>query len=150
MIYLLFCHAAITRILTEPSRSVRCALNYPEALISTGGGGPALWTREHYKAVVARIVDNKYHAIKKKDALTALEGIPFEKGLKATVSQVLLSMVECNVLCLRRYFHLAKDIPREAFGEAGLSDDELDEVVTMPSAPHLRAAVKMKNRGIWG
>lgn len=140
---------AITRILMEPTRSVQSALDDPETLISTGGVGPALWTKEHYKAVVARIVDNKYHAIKKKDALTALEGIPLAEGLKATVSQVLLSMVEWNVLCLRPYFHLAKDIPREAFGEAGVPDDELDEVVTMPSAPHLRAALKMKNRGIW-
>ena len=56
--------------------------------------------------------------------------------------KILLSMVEWNALNMRPYFKLAKDIPRQAFGLEDVEDPDLDRVITMPSAAHLRAASK--------
>ena len=117
-------------------------LNGPKALVSPIGAGPALWTADHYKAVVPLIVESAHHAVPRKKAVAALEGLPKElmpEGVNA--SKILLSMVEWNVLNTRPYFELAKDIPRQAFGPEAVADRKLDRVITMPSAAHLVAAI---------
>ena len=118
-------------------------LNGPKALVSPIGAGPALWTADHYKAVVPLIVESDYNAVPMKKAAAALEGLPKElmpEGVNA--SKILLSMVEWNVLNTRPYFKLAKDIPRQAFGPEDVEKDDLGRVVTMPSSAHLRTANK--------
>ena len=72
-------------------------------------------SRPDFKAVVALILGSKYHAVREKEVLAALKGIPLRKGVEATPAQVLLSMVEWKVLFMRPYFKRAKDVPREAF-----------------------------------
>ena len=118
-------------------------LNGPKALVPPIGAGPALWTADHYKAVVPLIVESAHHAVPRKKAVAALEGLPKElmpEGVNA--SKILLSMVEWNVLNTRPYFKLAKDIPRQAFGPEDVEKDDLGRVVTMPSSAHLRTANK--------
>ena len=66
-----------------------------------------------------------------------------------TGMKVLNSMIEYNVLSVRPYSDMAKDIPREVFfrtveGEEGIEEQE-DSVVMMPSRAHLLFALK-KNR----
>ncbi len=136
--------AGIESILIQPARRVRDIIrNGPDALVPPIGAGPALWTAEHYKAVVPLIVESEYHALPMKKAAAALEGLPKElmpEGVNA--SKILLSMVEWNVLNTRPYFKLAKDIPRQAFGPEDVEKDDLDGVITMPSSAHLRTANK--------
>ena len=116
-------------------------LNGPKALVCPIGAGPALWTADHYKAVVPLIVESEYHAVPVQNAVAALEGlkVPMPEGIDAY--QILLSMVEWNVFIMRPYFELAKDIPRQAFGLEAVADRKLDRVITMPSAAHLGAAI---------
>ena len=97
--------------------------------------------------MVPLIVESEYHAVPMKKAAAALEPllkVPMPEGVDARkiARKILLSMVEWNVLNTRPYFELAKDIPRQAFGPEDVEVDDLDRVITMPSAAHLRTANK--------
>ncbi|KAG7674720.1 hypothetical protein KSW81_006147 [Nannochloris sp. 'desiccata'] len=134
----------IKSILIQPAKKVRDIIrNGPKALVPPIGAGPALWTADHYKAVVPLIVESEHHAVPKKKAAAALEGppkVPMPEGVDA--DQILHSMVEWNVLNMRPYFELAKDVPRQAFGPEDVEEEDLDDVMTMPSAAHFSAANK--------
>ena len=92
--------------------------------------------------MVPLIVESEYHAVPVQKAAAALEGLPKDlmpEGIDA--DQILFSMVEWNVLNIRPYFKLAKDIPRQAFGPEAVPDRKLDGLITMPSAAHLVTAI---------
>lgn len=120
-------------------------LNGPDGVVTPIGAGPALWTADHYKAVVPLIVKSDYYAVPVQKAVAALNCLPVQvmpKGVSA--HKILLSMVEWNVLNMRPYFELAKDIPKQAFCPEGekpeaVPDYRLGRVITMPSAAHLVA-----------
>lgn len=59
--------AAVSSILTEPSRDVRAALFEPEMLLTPDGASPRVWTAEHYRIALRLIINSKYHAIEKRD-----------------------------------------------------------------------------------
>ena len=148
------CRAGIQSVLTQPAFKVKDIIRSgPKALVSPIGAGPAVWTADHYKAVVRLIVESEHHAVPRKKAVAALEPllkVPMPEGVDAY--QILRSMVEWNVLNIRPYFGLAKDIPRQAFCPEGekpeaVADHNLGRVVTMPSAAHLRAANKWVQAG---
>ena len=118
------------------------ALEYPELIDPPiGSTGPRLWGGKHYKAVLRLIAANPYHAVRRKEVHAALEKLDIKAVENVTAAQVLLSMVEFNVLCLRPYFKMAEDIPREAFFKKEWGVDVEDNVVTMPSPAHLAAAL---------
>lgn len=118
----------------------------PENNPTPEGGNRALWTAEHYRAVLRLIASSEYHAVRKNDVWKALEKECSKEGLKP--SQVLLSMVEYNLFSLRPYSKLAKDIPRDAFGPNEVVDAKLDDVVTMPSPAFLWAAKELYRDGL--
>lgn len=134
------CLAAIADILIEPDAAFNTTLIAPDTLYPPPGVGPALWTADHYKAVVRLIVESEYGAVNERIATAALKDIPLPEGVEASPSKVLLSMVEWNVLSMRSYFKLAKDVPRQAFGADEVPRQHLGSVVRMPSTPHFVAA----------
>ena len=128
--------------LSKPKAEVNKALEFPELIRPpVGSDGPRIWERNHYKTVLRLIAANPYHAVRRDDAEAALEkeGIP----QNATAAQVLLSMVEFNVVSLRPYSDMAKDIPREAFFKKAGGKEKEDSVVTMPSPAHLAAVLEL-------
>ena len=131
-------------VLIQPAFRVKDIIrNGPKSLVPPIGARLALWTADHYKVVLPLIVESAHHAVPMEKAAAALEPllkVPMPEGVDAY--QILLSMVEWNVLNTRPYFKLAKDIPRQAFGLEDVEDPDLDRVITMPSAAHLRAANK--------
>jgi hypothetical protein len=132
----------VAETLSKPKAAVDKALKRPELILPpVGSTGPRIWERNHYKTVLRLIAANPYHAVRRDDAEAALEkeGIP----QNATAAQVLLSMVEFNVVSLRPYSKMAKDIPREAFFKKAGSKEKEDSVVTMPSPAHLAAVLEL-------
>ena len=134
-----FLYAATSSILVEPMKDVKEALFEPETMLAPQGSGPRLWTSEHYRIILRLIATSKHHAVEKRDAWKALE--KESKKRKVAPAQALLSMAEFGLITLRPYSDLAIDIPRDAFGPNDISDVELDDVVTLASPAHLRAAV---------
>lgn len=135
----------VREILSKPSMAVMKALKFPELIDPpVGSTGPRIWERKHYKTVLRLIASNPYHAVRRDDVEAALEkdGIP----VNVTAAQVLLSMVEFNVVVLRPYSKMAKDIPSEAFFKEVWGIEEEDSVVTMPSPAHLAAVLKLEAR----
>lgn len=127
---------------SEPQKGVTTALNFPERIPPpTDSSGPRIWESKHYKAVLRLIAANPYHAVRSSEVHAALE----QEGIKTentTADQVLLSMMEYNVVSLRPYSKMAKDIPREAFFKKVGSKEKEDSVVTMPSPAHLAAVLE--------
>ena len=141
-------------VLIQPAFRVKDIIrNGPKSLVPPIGARLALWTADHYKVVLPLIVESAHHAVPMEKAAAALEPllkVPMPEGVDAY--QILRSMVEWNVLNIRPYFGLAKDIPRQAFCPEGekpeaVADHNLGRVVTMPSAAHLRAANKWVQAG---
>jgi hypothetical protein len=95
-----------------------------------------------YRTVLRLIAANPYHAVRSSEVHAALEKVGIKTG-NARAAQVLLSMVEYNVVSLRPYSNMAKDIPREAFLKQVGSKEKEDSVVTMPSPAHLAAVLKL-------
>jgi hypothetical protein len=135
----------VAETLSKPKAEVNKALEFPELIRPpVGSDGPRIWERNHYKTVLRLIATNPYHAVCRKEVHAALEkeGIP----QNATAAQVLLSMVEFNVVSLRPYSDMAKDIPREAFFKEVWGIEEEDSVVTMPSPAHLAACLLLEKK----
>lgn len=126
----------------EVDQSVEDALYWPQNIRKPEGGGDALWRAVHYRAAIELILQNQYHAVPMLEMVEALSKVKDEKGRCGVGADLLKSMVEWNVLSMRPYFELARDIPREAFGP------EKKRVVTMPSPAHLLAAIKLRKQGI--
>ncbi|KAH7620754.1 hypothetical protein NADE_003367 [Nannochloris sp. 'desiccata'] len=130
----------VAKVLLKPSMAVTKALEYPELIDPlVGSGGPRLWEAKHYKSVLRLIAASPYYAVRRKEVHAALKDIPEN----VTAAQVLLSMVEFNVLSLRPYTEMAKDIPREAFFKKVGRKEKQDNVVTMPSPAHLAAVLEL-------
>ncbi|KAH7620539.1 hypothetical protein NADE_003156 [Nannochloris sp. 'desiccata'] len=135
----------VAETLSEPQKDVATALERPRRIPPpTDSSAPRSWESEHYKAVLRLIAANPYHAVRQEDAEAALRGVGIDKNV--TADEVLLSMVEYNVVSLRPYSDMARDIPREAFFkmEWGVEDEE--DVVTMPSPAHLAAALLLETK----
>ena len=98
--------------------------------------GPRVRESRHYRAVL-RLIVNPYHDFRQEDAEAALMAVGMNENVSA--DKVLLSMVEYNVLSLRAYSNMAKDIPREAFFRVIGRKEKGDGGVNMPSPAHLAA-----------
>ena len=133
------------KILSEPQKGVATALERPEIIPPrTDSSAPRSWESKHYKSVLRLIAANPYHAVRQEDAEAALRGVGIDKNV--TGAQVLLSMVEYNVVSLRPYSDMAKDIPREAFFRMEWGVEEEKDVVTMPSPAHLAAVLLLEKK----
>ena len=100
--------------------------------------GSPLWTGEQWALVLQRIVTSPHHAILREDLEKNLK----ESELGSTSGEkILLSMVKYNLLALRPPSDLARDLPKEVYG-----DDELNMVVTLPLPVHVWAAKKLLER----
>ncbi len=128
--------------MSEPQKDVTTALERPRRIPPpTDSSGPRIWESEHYKAVLRLIAANPYHAVRQKDAEATLRGVGIPENV--TADEVLLSMVEYNVVTLRPYSKMARDIPREAFFKQVGKKEKEDSVVTMPSPAHLAAVLEL-------
>ena len=135
----------MNHVLSEPQEDVGRALKRPETIAPpTGSSGPRIWEAKHYKSVLRLIAVNPYHAVRRKEVHAALDKVGAAENVSA--AQVLLSMVEFNVLSLRPYSDMAKDIPREAFFKKVWGVEEKDSVVTMPSPAHLAAVLNSRGK----
>ena len=114
-----FLLAGVARVLLKPSMAVTKALEYPEV-----------------------IDPSPYYAVRRKEVHAALKDVG-DIPENVTAAQVLLSMVKFNVLSLRPYTEMAKDIPREAFFKKVGRKEKQDNMVTMPSPAHLAAVLEL-------
>lgn len=92
-------------------------------------GGPG-WTREQYAAAVLAILDNPYHAVRRRELEAQLGG-----GSCGTAA--LKAMVNANLLELRPPSDLAADIPQKAYGKRKM-------VVTAPTPAQLYVMMGMR------
>ena len=106
----------------------------PRVYIVKGGEAP-LWTKEQWKMVLERITTAPHRAALVSEIKKELGDGDGEKG-----SEILLSMVKYNLLALRPFTTLARDLPEEVYG-----DDE-EDVVTLPLPAHVWAAKVMLNK----
>ncbi|KAG7671494.1 hypothetical protein KSW81_003629 [Nannochloris sp. 'desiccata'] len=90
------------------------------------------WTEGQWATVLQRITTAPHHAVLRNELAKDLG-----KGDGKTGKKILLSMVKYNLLALRPYSTLARDLPLEVFG------DEEEEVLTLPSAGHTWAAKRI-------
>jgi hypothetical protein len=105
----------------------------PGGFSRTGGSrSPAAWTEEDYKTVLRKI------AIAKEQK----HAVSFKKLRDKVGVEALLSMVEWNLVSLRRKSTWAKDLPETVFID--LKDTKL---VTMPSPAELYFVLKMYKDG---
>ncbi|KAG7667017.1 hypothetical protein KSW81_000765 [Nannochloris sp. 'desiccata'] len=100
----------------------------PRVYIVKGGEAP-LWTKEQWKMVLERITTAPHHAVLVSELEKDLGDGDVEKG-----SEILLSMVKYNLLVLRPWSVLARDLPREVYGK------KKTPVVTLPLPAHVWAA----------
>jgi hypothetical protein len=115
-----------------PKDAVKRGLG-PRAFSRTGGSrSPPAWTREDYKTVLREIVLAKEHK----------HAVSFDKLQDLVGEDALVSMVEWNLVSVRRKSSWAKDVPEMVFTEL---DDE--KLVTMPSPPRLYFVLKMHEAG---
>ncbi|KAG7674196.1 hypothetical protein KSW81_006024 [Nannochloris sp. 'desiccata'] len=122
--------------LEEVSRDLEGAVKrglWPEDLIVPTSGSsrsPAAWTKEDYKTVLREIAKTHKHAVS------------YDKLRNMVSKKAILSMVEWNLVALRRKSRWAKDLPATLF--ADLDDNKL---VTMPSPAELYFVLKMYEAG---
>ena len=122
--------------LKEVSRDLEDAVQRglsPRAFSRTGGSrSPSAWTKEDYKTVLREI------ALAKEQK----HAVSFKKLRDKVGEDALLSMVEWNLVSLRRKSEWAKDLPETLF--ADLNDTKL---VMMPSPAELYFVLKMYEDG---
>ena len=87
------------------------------------------WTEDQWETVLERITTAPHHAVLRKELAKALGEGDGKKGNK-----IILSMVKCNLLALRPFSELARDLPKEVYGGG------MNEVVTLPSPGDVWAA----------
>ena len=110
---------------------------------------PSVWTGADFRTAVRLLAAAElYYAVPDIVLEAELEKDQRLQRAGLTGSQVLLSMVESNVLAVRPYSKLAKDIPRGVFfRKIGVIEIKVDFVVVMPSPAHLHAALEESRRG---
>ncbi|KAG7674180.1 putative Uncharacterized ATP-binding protein MJECL15 [Nannochloris sp. 'desiccata'] len=122
--------------LKEVSRDLEGAVKrglWPGGFSRAGGSRPpAAWTKENYKTVLREIALAKTHK----------HAVSYDKLRNMVSKKAILSMVEWNLVALRRKSRWAKDLPATLF--ADLDDNKL---VTMPSPAELYFVLKMYEAG---
>ncbi|KAG7674731.1 hypothetical protein KSW81_006157 [Nannochloris sp. 'desiccata'] len=121
--------AGLEEVSTDLEDSVQRGLG-PEDFPTSGSRSLASWTEEDYKTVLREIVLAKIHAVS------------FKKLRKMVGRKAVRSMVEWNLVTMRRKSKWAKDLPETLFIE--LNDTKL---VTMPSPAELYFILKMYDDG---
>jgi hypothetical protein len=127
--------AAVRAVVEEPAAAVADGLD--PATMPTATGHPApMWTSDQFRTALRLVARAPHHAV--------LAG-KVKAALGPHGSQVLLSLVAHNLLALRPWSDLARDLPREAWeGERG------GRVVTMPSPAELLCVLEMDAAGKLG
>lgn len=90
---------------------------------------PPQWTEHQWETVLEVITEAPHHAVLRDDLAKKLG-----KGDVKAGNRIILSLVRYNLLALRPYSTLARDLPLEVYGDAK------EEVVTLPSPGHVWAA----------
>jgi len=90
------------------------------------------WSEDQWETVLERITTAPHHAVLWDELAKELGNGVISKGEK-----ILLSLVKYNLLALRPYSDIARDLPEEVYG-----DDE-EEVVTLPSPGDVWAAKRI-------
>ncbi|KAH7620151.1 putative ATP-binding protein [Nannochloris sp. 'desiccata'] len=90
------------------------------------------WFEDQWAMVLQRLTTAPHHAVLRNELAKNLGKGDEERG-----DEIILSMVKYNLLALRSYSTLARDLPREVYGV------EEEEVVTLPSAGHTWAAKRI-------
>ncbi|KAG7667442.1 hypothetical protein KSW81_004140 [Nannochloris sp. 'desiccata'] len=85
------------------------------------------WTEGQWATVLQRITTAPHHAVLRNELANGFG----KKEMVKQAMKILLSMVKYNLLALRPYSTLARDLPLEVYGV----DEE--EVVTLPSPGHI-------------
>ena len=119
--------------LDEVSRDLEDAVMrglWPEDFPTDGSRSLGAWTKEDYKTVSREIAEEPKHAV----SLRKLR----EKVHKKAV----ISMVQWNLLALRRKSSWAKDLPEKVF-----RDQNDTKLVMMPSPAELYFVLKMNEAG---
>ena len=125
---------ALDTVVTNPYLTIANAYK-PMAL--TKRDVAPLWTRDQWALVLERITTAPHHAVLMDDLQQQLGEKDEERG-----EEILMSMVKYNLLALRPYSTLPRDLPREVYGE----DKEM--VVTLPLPVHVLAAKRLlRKRG---
>ncbi|KAG7673396.1 hypothetical protein KSW81_006609 [Nannochloris sp. 'desiccata'] len=150
---------AVESVGDASAKNVDDAWLYATSFSKGVGGEDRLWTSEDYQLAVGLIANAApYYSVPQIVIAAELEKDErlFKQGRGDIAGiDVLLSMIEYNVLSVRPYSGMAKDIPREVFfrmvkGEEGIVEEKKDSVVVMPSPAHLFAALKnnrLRRRG---
>lgn len=87
------------------------------------------WTSKQWETVLECITKAPHHAVLRDELEEKLGKRDADSG-----NEIILSMVKYNLLALRPYSSLARDLPREVYG------DGMNEVVTLPSPGDVWAA----------
>jgi hypothetical protein len=87
------------------------------------------WTDDQWATVLERLTTAPHHVVHRNELAKELG-----KGDEEHGDAIILSMVKYNLLALRPYSTLARDLPREVYGVGE------KEVVTLPSPGHTWAA----------
>ncbi|KAG7667045.1 hypothetical protein KSW81_000788 [Nannochloris sp. 'desiccata'] len=90
------------------------------------------WFEDQWATVLQCLTTAPHHAVLRNELAKNLGKEDEERG-----DEIILSMVKYNLLALRPYSTLARDLPREVYGV----DEE--EVVTLPSPGHVWAAKRI-------
>ena len=93
---------------------------------------PPDWFEDHWATVLQRLTTAPHHAVLRNELAKELG-----KGDKQRGDEIIFSMVKYNLLVLRPYSTLARDLPREVYGV------DQEEVVTLPSPGDVWAAKRV-------
>jgi hypothetical protein len=119
--------AALDEVVANPCRAVDRGFE-PRRYIVKGGKAP-LWTAQQWKMVLELITTATDHAVLVSEMKKELGDGDVERG-----SEILLSMGKYNLLALRPFSTLARDITQEVY------EDDKEDVVTLPLPAHVWAA----------
>ena len=122
----------LKEVSSGPKGKVKNGLGPGSFSRSGGSRSRAAWTKDNYKTVLRAIALAKEHK----------HAVSFDKLQGALGEDALLSLIEWNLLGLRRKSLWAKDLPETLFDE--LEDTKL---VTMPSPAELYFVLKMHEDG---
>ena len=140
--------AAVEEILQAPAEDVDTALFEPKTIAEPDGVSSALWTGADYKTALRLIsAAAPYYAVSKKVLQAELEKDKRLADAGLTGAQVLLSMVEYEVLFIRSYSDMARDIPRAVFFREYKGNEVEGSVVMMPTPAHQCAALRLYKQG---
>ena len=123
--------AGLEEVSRAPEDAVKRGL-WPEEFSTGGSRSPAAWTEEDYKTVLRQIALAKEYK----------HAVSFDKLQDLVGEDALSSMVEWNLVSVRRQSRWAKDVPATVFTD--LYDTTL---VTMPSPARLYFVLKMHEAG---